>query len=81
MGIPLRDDDNIEKDSIPFLLLRLSKIAEHPTHHSAAKARKLHDGWRTTLTKAQALAWKKRTKLFLKQEESNSSFDRARPWK
>ncbi len=93
MGIPLKDDDAIEEDSMPFLLMRLSKIVDAPNHHGAGEALKLQDEWRATVTKdiqspeekqkaeAHVLALKKRIKLFLKQEESYSSFDAARPWK
>jgi hypothetical protein len=76
-------EDNLEKDSIPFLLVRLSKIANNPTHHNAADASKLHEeGSSLQQThpqspterqemEAQVLAWKKRVKLFLRQNENS----------
>jgi hypothetical protein len=69
MGILPKDE--IEKDSNPSLLVRLSKIANNPTHHNADQAKKLRDGWRSTLTEAQLLAWRKRVKLFLEQNETS----------
>jgi hypothetical protein len=63
-------EDNIEKDSNPSLLVRLSKIAANSTHHSADQAKKLRDVWRSTLTKAEVLAWRKRVLPFLKQNET-----------
>jgi len=95
MGIPLKSDDRIERDSNALLLVRLSKIADDHTRHSAAKtkASKLRDELEATVAKdkpispeekqiaeAMLLTLKKQIKLFLKQEESNSSFDTARPW-
>jgi hypothetical protein len=55
--------DDIETDSIPFLLVCLSKIADDSGHHNATKARKLRD----ELRDAQVLVWKKQVKKFLKQ--------------
>jgi hypothetical protein len=68
-------EDNIEKDSIPSLLVRLSKIANNTeasqlyregsslqkqTHGSPKEKQEMG---------AQVLAWKKRVEPFLKQNE------------
>jgi hypothetical protein len=67
MGILSKDE--IEKDSNPSLLVRLSAITKIPNHHNADQAARLRDEWRSTLTKAEVSAWRKRVKLFLKQNE------------
>jgi hypothetical protein len=63
-------EDNIDRDSTASLRVRLSKIANDTTHHSAAQAKKLHDEWKSDLPKAQLLAWRKRVKRFLEQNET-----------
>jgi hypothetical protein len=79
MAIPPKDD--LEKDTIPLLLVRLSKIvADDPAHGGADNASKFFEEWSFLQTQphpqsptekqareAQVLALRKRIELFLKQ--------------
>lgn len=70
VAMVLIPEDNIDKDSNPSLLVRLSKIADDSKHRNASDASKLRDGWKSTLTKVELLAWRKQVKRFLEQNET-----------